>query len=117
MTGTTTSVNVNATRNYKYYRLSSCDSSGTVDTQSDISEFQITAWYTNTYGNLYTLDNSILSYQTGQRVALKIPSSYVGGGIALNINGLGYKNVVVDDINANERILLYYNGTNFVLDN
>ena len=117
----TKTISINTTKRYKYIRLVGCDSSGTAVALKIINlrEVKITKWYANTSYNLYSFSNHLNNYTNGLRFKIQMPAGYVGGGVRVNINELGQKNVVIPDyfnFTANKRVPLVYNGTEFELD-
>lgn len=121
-TGTrvTATTQLTTTKRYKYWRAYPSTQTGehaSADLSNRIYEFKITKWYSNSSYNKYILSNNITSLDKGQVAKILVPSAYAGGSIQLNINNLGYKNVVVPDdyvVEANKPISLWYDGTNFV---
>ena len=80
---------------------------------------QKTEWYTQSDISILNIPNSLVAYDNGQRVSIKIPIDYVGGYLQLSINTLEAKNVTLPynyGIIASKNIPLVYNGTEFVLD-
>lgn len=115
--GTSATITVSANKKYLYIRASM---TATINSQSfTLSSIQITKWYGSADVNIYNLANHIVSYETGLRVGLKIPTNYVGGNVQVNIHSLGNKNVTFPDgydIQPNQNVPLVYNGTEFTYD-
>ena len=114
---------ISGNKKYKFFKVKRCNSTGG-DASNNVAlriyAFKITKWYEDTNYNQLTLANSALTaYETGMRVMIQVPSGYVGGGLKLNINSLGYKNVILPEtynIAPNKCIPIRYNGTAFELD-
>ena len=102
---------------YKYIKVYPSDENGTSNNlRMTIYQFKIVRWYSSSSYNKYTLSNYISSLDKGQVAKLLVPSSYAGGNIQININSLGYKNVLVPPdvfITPNKPLSLWYDGTNF----
>ncbi len=115
--GTSATITVSANKKYLYIRASM---TATINSQSfTLASIQITKWYGSADVNIYNLANHIVSYETGLRVGLKIPTNYVGGNVQVNIHSLGNKNVTFPDgydIQPNQNVPIVYNGTEFTYD-
>ena len=111
---TTATINLPNNKQYKYIRV--LNSPQTMAQSMSLYQVQITKWYTLSATNIFALDNDLTAYEQGQRVAIQVPSAFVGGALQLNINSLGAKNVELETITANEYIILVYDGTKFIRD-
>lgn len=118
--GGTKTITLNNNLKVKYIQIE-FENGGTGSTNFSIyaNSVQITEWYTQSDISILNIPNSLVAYENGQRVAIKIPTDYVGGYLQLSINTLEAKNVTLPynyGIIASKNIPLVYNGTEFVLD-
>ena len=121
-TGTKT-ITLNTNQKQKYIRIEIQNILTTTGATRTIyinaHSVQITEWYTQSDISILNIPNSLVAYENGQRVAIKIPTDFVGGYLQLSINTLEAKNVTLPynyGIIASKNIPLVYNGTEFVLD-